>query len=435
MSPIKILSNIALSGAGTGNGATSTVGEPSVGWSGQQVFVTGNWYASQSTGGGAAWTFVDPNTFLPAAGKGFCCDQTVMYAPSQTMMVWLLQYSEQGGTNVLRVAVNVGPALGGNVWHWWDFQPDQVDATWTNQWFDFNHAALSDNFLYIASNVYRAPQSSQSPWVRAVVLRLPLAQLRAGGNLSYDYFDTTTDGSPRCTQGATSVMYFASNDSSQSQIRLFSWPENSTAVGTQDIPVSPWNTGPYLSQTPSGVNWLSRCDDRMTGGWVGRGRIGFMWSANALTAAGTTGPNARPNPYVRVVRLDEVTKQVVDEPDIWSSSVAYSYPDAATNDQGDAGISLFRGGGASHPGHVVGALNAAAAPAKWVLRGTANGSHSDARWGDYVTCRRHDPDARGWVAAGYTLHGAALTDVRPRVVRFEMVPPPGGAAPTPHAIA
>jgi hypothetical protein len=62
-----------------------------------------------------------------------------------------------------------------------------------------------------------------------------------------------------------------------------------------------------------------------------------MWSANRKAN--------RPYPYVRVVRLDETMKAVVDEPDIWSAGYAFAYPDAYPNEEGDVASPCFAAAG------------------------------------------------------------------------------------------
>ena len=408
MSPVTLLTNIALSAAGT-SGQTSTVGEPSVAKSGQKVFFTGNWYAARSADLGATWTHVDPFSVLPPVDGGFCCDQTVIHVPGKNIFVWLLQYIKQNGSNTLRIAVRKASTLNDDVWAFWDLRPATANPAWTNQWFDFNHAARSNNFLYVSTNVYGA---TDDRWKRAVVFRLPLAVLAAQGSLTFDVFSSTTNGTLRLTQGAKKVMYFGSPNSA-SQIRVFSWPESSTAVASTDVNVSQWNDGAYVANCPDGRNWLGRCDDRMTAGWVSKGIVGFGWSANKL---GT----ARPQPYVRIVRLKETTKAVVNEPDIWHTDFAYAYPDTALNSSGAVGLSLFRGGGPRFPGHVVGAWDSATN--SWALAGTRDSTHTpnDGKWGDYVTCRRDSPDTGTWVAVGFTLQGGgARSNIEPRLVRFK----------------
>src|SRR3954452_22034927 len=101
--PVTLLKNIALTDTDTG-GQTSSVGEPSIANNGNEIFVSGNWYATKSLDAGSTWTFVNPYTLLPSPGPEFCCDQVVLYDPSRNLLFWLLQYvRDPNGTNVLRL--------------------------------------------------------------------------------------------------------------------------------------------------------------------------------------------------------------------------------------------------------------------------------------------------------------------------------------------
>ena len=110
----------------------------------------------RSSDGGTSWSLLNPATLFPAVDGGFCCDQTVLFKPAAPALTfWILQYRQAAGTNTLRVAVNRTANMANNGWYWWDFKPVRVNSAWVNEWFDFNHAALSDNFLYVGSNVWR----------------------------------------------------------------------------------------------------------------------------------------------------------------------------------------------------------------------------------------------------------------------------------------
>jgi hypothetical protein len=401
---VTLVQNSAIPRPATAN-RTSTVGEPSLSNAGNNVFFTGNWYAAQSTNHGAAWSHVDPFSIFPPVDDGFCCDQTTIFAPSHNITIWLLQYQKKNGTNTLRLAVRST----GGAWHFWDFRPTTVNPAWTDLWFDYNSAALSNNFLYVTSNVFDFSQP-KNKWKRAVVLRFRLADLAAGAGLPFNTFTTTSNGSLRCTLGARDVMYFGSQNS-LSEIRLFTWPESSTSVTQRSIAVAPWSDGGYTAVCPDGHEWLTRTDGRITAAWLAGGEIGFAWSAAARSQ--------RPFPYVRVVRINEATKAVVGQPDIWNPNTAWVYPDACPNDNGVVGITLFRGGGPNFPSHVVGVLDGAT----WKLALTRNGTNapSDTKWGDYLTCRRHSPDGTSWIAAGYTLQGGSdRTNIEPRFVHFRV---------------
>lgn len=401
---VHIVRNVPVPASATAS-MTGTVVEPSVSAAGNDVFFTGNWYAASSHNLGGAWTAVNPFTALPSADGGFCCDQTVVSAPSQHMFVWLLQYVKANGTNTLRLAVRDSAGI---KW-WWDFRPTTLNHSWTDQWFDYNSAALSDNYLYVTSNIYDF--SSEPKWLRAVVIRVKLTDLAAGAGLPFDYFEATANGSLRCTFGATATMYFGSPNN-DGTVRVFTWPESSIKVTQKDVAVAGWTAGTYSAPCPDGTEWLSRLDDRITAAWTANGTIGFAWSANKEAT--------RPFPYVRIVRLTESTQALLDQPDIWSSNFAYAYPDIVPNHKGGVGITLFRGGGTMYPSHVVGVL-ATTGGASWTLRGTKNGTNgpADSKWGDYLTCRPHDGNPDQWVAAGFTLQGGGgRTNIEPRLVVF-----------------
>ena len=51
--------NIPLTDADTA-GQTGVVDEPSISNNGQQILVTGNWYASRSLDNGATWDYMSP---------------------------------------------------------------------------------------------------------------------------------------------------------------------------------------------------------------------------------------------------------------------------------------------------------------------------------------------------------------------------------------
>ena len=398
--------NISLTDANIGGG-TSTVGEPNVANNGDNIFYTGNWYATRSYDGGGSWSAVNPYTTLPNVDGGFCCDQTLIYEHSRDILVWVLQYIEENGRNTLRVAISPGAAM--NNWYWWDFQPAAVNADWDGEWFDYNHVATSNNFLYVGTNAFTV--STPSRFARSVILRFPLDALANGSNLDYRSYSTTTYGSLRFVQGARDVMYFASH-SSTSQMRVFKWPEATNSVSTFDVNVSLWSRSqPYFSAGPDGNNWLGRCDHRITGGAVAGDVLTFAWTSNNF--------NERPRPYVRVVNISAANESLINEPDIWNQEMAFAYPALCPNNRGDLGITLFAGGGDYHPGHVVGVRDAQRGV--WDLAASRYGTNGpdDGKWGDYLGILPYSDSGASWIASGYTLRGGSnRTDIEPRVVQF-----------------
>lgn len=401
--------------------STSTVGEPSVSSNGQEALFSGNWYTAHSTNGGHTWNLLSPFSFFPPAAGGFCCDQSLMFIPKIGMHVWILQYLEANGSNVLRIAYksnNLGTASG---WKWWDFVPTNFNSQWSNEWFDYNHCAVSDNFLYVGTNMYRRthrppPLKPKDDFTRATLFRIPFTAFTPGVQLTVDHFSTTTSSSLHCVQGAASTLYFGSHEGGQgNKLRVFAWPESSPTVTSKVIPITTWNGAtPYGPVGPGGANWIGRCDGRITGAWLAKGTLGFMWAANRQG-------NSRPFPFVRVVRIAEANMTRIDEPDIWSSTTAFAYPDACPNADGDIGVTLFAGGNQVHPVHMVGVRTASGT--KWNLRSVAKSTNSPTNdlWGDYLTCRRDHPNGAQWVASGFSLQGGSgIANVVPHFVRFKV---------------
>ncbi|MER6161653.1 hypothetical protein ABT147_40115 [Streptomyces sp. NPDC001868] len=402
MANVQLIRNVGLDDAATST-QTSTVNEPTVAASNSNVFYTCNWSAARSTTGGKDWEHVDPFTALPSAADGFCCDQIVVYEPSRDIWIWILQYiAVPGGNNVFRIAV--APGANPGAWHWWDFSPSNLDSSWTDLWFDYPDAAFSSNHLYVTFNVF----NSADQWKRAVAFKLPLDPLRSGSGLTYQWWSTTKNGSLRLTQGAAGSMFFASHNGGTT-LRVHGWPDSSNTIGSFDVQMSPWSSGPYSAPGPDGAEWLDRVDSRITGAWVSGTRAGFLWTAAPISG--------RPKPYVKGAVVDVTTHLLVEQPDIWNADSAFAYPAACPNAQGVVGVSLAFGGGSRHPSHVVGFRDGG----EWRLAITRTGTNgpNGGAWGDYVSCRRHHPSSSQWVASGVTLQGGTdRRHVEPQYVHF-----------------
>jgi hypothetical protein len=397
----------------TGSAGFGTVGEPSVAIVEDQVLLTGNWYAARSLDRGSTWDALDPYDYLvPGAATAFCCDQTVYRDAAHDLTFWLLQYAKSATDNTLRVAVKSGATLDDDDWIWWDLSPTMFDATWTKEWFDYNHMSSSDEYVFIGTNVLGLGGKSV---FRSLVLRISFTSIidgiANGTPLDIELLEDDHAGTLHCVQGATDTMYIAGQIGTDT-IRLYRWPDADASATNVDIAVSPWNDSDYSAPGPDGNNWVQRADDRITGGWFSGGNVGLMWTSGRLNTN-------RPLPYVRVAVIDPTTSTVVSERDIWSADVAYAWPSAAPNANGEIGVTMFRGGGLKNPGHVVGGWDEAAGA--WVLTIAVDGTNGpkDRKWGDYVTCCSA---GETWFAAAYTLQGGqTLEYIAPDVVEFALV--------------
>lgn len=391
-------------------GRTSTVGEPSVTQLGSDILATGNWYAGTSSNSGGNWQSRRPDIFFPSASDGFCCDQTSVTDTSRGLVAWILQYKKDTTDNTLRVAVKSDGDLSGGSWDLYDFTPTQVDPGWSQQWFDYNHVALSNNFLYVVTNMFDFNQP-RNRFIRCVVFRLSLDALKAGNLQTYELYEAPSEYfSLRATEGAGDEMFFFAHKSTTT-LTIFRWPEGDDEPTTFDVDIARWNRGTLFSKTPDGSNWLRRGDGRITAGWTSGIKIGALWMSNAI--------GQRPHPFLRSVCIDTATETLIGEPDVWTANFGLGYPSAGVNADGEVGVTFFYGGGTAFVNHAVGTLDVGTLT--WSLRRAVRGTNGpvDDKWGDYLSCRPDPNNGSGWISSGFTLQGGRTEAfIQPHLVYF-----------------
>jgi hypothetical protein len=251
-----------------------------------------------------------------------------------------------------------------------------------------------------------------------------LASLTQGGTPTSQQFRNTA-GSLTYTpvQGATTTMYFSRSDGSGTSRPIFIWPENVSAAGITSATVthSSFSTATRACAGPDGLNWCGRNDSRLKGGWVAGGVIGFMWDASQ----GTGGLGTFAFPYTHVIRVDEATKALIDQPIIFNNSIAFQFPGVSVNARGHLGVSIAFGGGGFYPSSMV-LLRDDVSPNAWdalTVRLGANGPGTD-RWGDFLTTRPFNGSGNAWIGTSYTLQGPCVgggtscANVEPRFLVF-----------------
>lgn len=370
------------------NDATSTqTGEPSIGMNGRVVWNTGNWHAAMSQDYAQSYAYVSPYTNFPNDGGGFCCDQVVQYDRSRNLMIWYLQYGSQ-----IRIAVSVGQAAQvGNVWTYYTLNAPFFGYPASNN-LDFPDMSIGLNHLYVTSNV----TNSSGNTIGAVCWRMPLDDLRAQGGANVTYF---TESLPnlRSTQGAAGGDMFIGTQVNTSNLRIYRWRNDGT-LDSVDRGVTSWFQG-SSAPDPGGVDWISRDFNDILAAYVSGPNCVFMWDS----AQG--GGFAMPN--IRVARFATSNRNLVDQGQIWSSTVAWAYPGFHPNDRGHVGGVMCYGGGGNYAtlcaavaddlgGSQIGPIDVAA-----IQAGTA--SPTGARWGDYYTGRRAEPDGNTWIGTGYVV--------------------------------
>lgn len=414
---VVILRDSALTGAPAG--ARSRINEPSVGSQGNGIFTTHNWYAEISTDNGATYTYIDPDALFPHSpsdfSAGFCCVQRVAQDSSRDLIFWLLEYFPTGTTptssNGLRLAVAQGEQdLATNTWLIYDFTPGLFGLT--GKIFDFPHLQASADYLYLTTNILNAENSA---FTGALVARIPLAALAAGGSVTVNTFITPEYGNIMAVNGAQAegtrpgrtTMYFAAVLSTTS-VKVLTWPDTDTAPTATTISGLPAiSAGPFACPGPDGRDPCTRADPRMQTGWITDTELGLMF-ASAQNGA------ARPYPYTRVVILDPATLAVIAQPDIFSTTSAWLYPALAVNQRGHLGGTIDNLGGDTLP-KIRAVLRDDLSPdvvtSGWETFLVASSTAGTAGlWGDYNGAATHENHPNTWLAAGHVQSGGPDDD-------------------------
>ena len=218
----------------------STVTEPSVGNQGPVVFYTGNWFAARSTNYGSSWNYVNPLQGMP----DFCCDQDVIYDKNYKIFIWFRQgLKDANGENRFLLSVSKD----GQTWTSYSIHPTVVNQNWKNSWWDYPHLAISNNKLYITSNMF----DKSDRFVRSVITQWDLKQLSLGTTVNFWYYFETNQFNYTPVQGATDTMYWAVHNTN-AQMRIYKWTEstNTINIAVRNTPAFQW--GPMSCPGPDG---------------------------------------------------------------------------------------------------------------------------------------------------------------------------------------
>jgi len=393
----------------------STTAEPCVARNGRTTMVVGNWFAAVSSDDGASFRFLDPFSFLPPVGLGFCCDQSILYEPTRDLFVWVLLYQSDRGGNALRVATARGAdAVAQERWEHHDFVAADLGLK-RRRVLDFPQMAASGSAIFLTVNVVNAHMSR---FTRTAIVRLPLDDLAAGVRPNYEVFTAGNGKAFAPVQGAGSIMYWVGAAPGASKLQIYRWSDGSRPQRFARARVRRGARHLARCPGPDGRDWCGDSDDRVLGAWVARGVLGFMWNAPQ--------DRTHPYPYVRGVRVDETTGRVLDQPEMSSTAYALQYPGVGVNDRGDvAGVVAF-GGGSRVPGIAIFSWNDTASG--WNVEEVVEGTSGpvENRWGDFFCVRPDDPDRSTWVMSAHVLRGGPTGEfVEPHVLSVGLAADPG----------
>lgn len=396
------------------NGFKSNVSEPSTGMAGRVRFMTSNWWAAYTNNDGANWSHLSPFTAFPSADGGFCCDQVVIYDPSRDMMIWYLQYIKSGsgagdqGRQRIAVFRNTRGGITPGGWITYDILPSAVGGPATGEWLDYPDLALSDDFLWLTTNVF---STTADTFTRSVIIRVPLDNLLAGSPAPLTFYSQNTVGTFKMVQGAKDVMYFASHLDTAT-MRIFQWPETSGTINIFDRGIPAWISATHSCPSASGSDWCQRSDSRILAGarsWNQLTKQGELWWFWNVAQGGSF-----PRPYIDAAKFRESGLVRINRPLIWSSTHVYHYIAASSNERGDVGLSV---GWGNPPNYYPNSLlciddDFNGDPPGWECAASRFGTHGPSinRWGDYLSVRPAYPGGHTWHATGFTQQGGTAGD-------------------------
>jgi uncharacterized repeat protein (TIGR01451 family) len=296
------------------------------------VVVVGGAYATVSTDGGQSFNSI-------ASGGG----GTVQAAPAQNMFLWGEQESTSSVGTKIRLFSAVGAsAVANNTWNFIDFSPQDLGLSASA--FQYFNLTVSTNYAYVTAGIYTVSQYNTGPLSGYLLLRFPLAQLASGGSASYEYVilnvnDPALPGKPQCTEGATTTMYCgALLGNNGNAIRTFSWPDGAIAATWHDTAINPFNflNGDAVAPNPIGLSFLSGLSSSISGSWLAKGLLGYMWTAKQDATF--------PYPYTIVAQIDPTNFTLASQTPIWSGAGAWISGTGEPNAAGNVGgLLLFTG--------------------------------------------------------------------------------------------
>ncbi len=396
-------------------GYSSNINEPAVGAAGSNVFMTWNWRAALSVDGGLSWDDINPYADFPT----FCCDQDVVYDRARHMIIWYRQGNRDATfNNQVKISRSTN---GGATWCTYTITGASVGLA--GRWFDYPHLALSNDYLYITSNMFT------SAFANHVLMRWPLDAMATCSSLSFTFWTPPNGWTPTPVQGAREVMYLGDNVNSAGTFRVFTQPEANTTLSWVDRVIPAWtftNKNAICNiSTPSGTrNPCLRADQRIIASVVTNNTAGGVLSNGAITFFWNVAQGGSfPFPYVNAAAFSEATKTVLPgsqgRPFIWNASYTWFYAAAAPNERGDIGLTVYRFQTGFRP-EVWASMDDDfnGNPPGWevaLVSGSA-GYPSSNDWGDYSRVRPYYPGGTTWAASVYTKNAANVSE--PRFVIF-----------------
>lgn len=378
-------------------GFSSSINEPAVAQSGRAIFYTHNWYAARSYKHGLSkseypWLYISPYDDM----SDFCCDQDTVYDRGRDLIIWYRQGVIPVGQTQNRVRIGVSTNSGGS-FCMYDVQP--TDLGLTNRWFDYPRLGMTNNYLYIATNVF----NTGGVFSNHALLRWPLEELSTCSGFTYSYWFPPDGWTPAPVGQARETMYLGDNPvvsiPLNDSFRVLWQSESDTTLFWSDKTIAPYSftNRDGTCPVPGGANPCLRADQRVVGAVSARGQLDFFWNVKE--------GNGFPLPYVESAGFDTATLTYNARKLVWTDQASWHWAAAASNDREHVGLSLMLFGALFQPAHYVAIDDDYnAAPPGWenafVQGGTENWTANSS--GDYLRAWPSAPQGVGWIGTGYT---------------------------------
>ncbi|HKQ20403.1 MAG TPA: hypothetical protein VJS91_00060 [Nitrososphaeraceae archaeon] len=430
------------------------VGETSVASNGTHVLYVGNRYSARSFDNGTTWEYMDPKSMN---FKTFCCDQRVIYDQHYKLFIWILQ-EHPIPRDVYRNIERIGVSKDLTDWAIYDIKPRFLNWTILGKHaFDFPDLAISDNSLYITSNIKNFNTASDNEKLGSVILRFSLDNVSKITSVKELLDARNTHGDPNLfplvnatfyldknantitpVQGASDHMFFATHINT-TIMRIYQWNEIEEKIIVHDRVIPGWNDlsagncqkeREFSKQEQQAMWWCGNVDSRISAGWLYDDTIGFLWTANRTV---TYGKGQLTMPYINSAIFD-ISKNLnyAGNRPLANPSYPWLYGSAAVNDRGDLGLIAFYGNNTNTTINVAFGVNTHKLGSDWKMMSLVNSTEKlpvddpecvqrngiddcrEYKWGDFITIRpHHGPDKSYWDISAYVLNGTKTTDVNP----------------------
>jgi len=340
------------------------------------VLATANTYLLFSIDDGQTFTREDPTTIFPQSDGGLCCDQVILYDRNVDLFFWLMQYwsapppagSPKGtpnGPNRLRIAF-AHPAdlkTNFNLWSYFDLTQGTFNSAGS---LDYPDIAFTNTFLYASVD----GQDSKGSNTGLIVARMPLSDITgSSGSVGISYVgpaqstDLDRAFASRLTQSSADAMYWSGHVDT-SHLEVFHWADSSGSVDLHTTKTNSYCNTDYTTLAPDNQQWLDNLRAAGTGAIIASTRKtssnakshGEVWMGWTAARDDSSCKDSRPQPYVKIVRIDDTTLDSVGEYHIWNTPYAFAYPSLGTAPNGDIGVAVSFGGPSNYGSTTVGYL-------------------------------------------------------------------------------